>query len=272
MLETEDRPTGHDPNANRRPPGHWLLVAAAVAVIAVVGALLIAAAGDDDEIQVPATTPTTAPARDMLAMQETGVPEVEPGRYFIDPDGDDTTPLRVTYDIAAEGWGPWIGGLKNREGGHSSFSITTVTNVVRDGCTGQDPLAPTVGPTVDDLATALTQLAPFQVAAAPTDVTLLGYPGKHLELTVPDLKVTGDGNDTTRRFADCEEGELRSWISPLLGGPFWGYNGLAGSSEEFWILDVEGTRLVLVQLTSPDTPAQDVAERDAIFDSMQIEP
>ena len=71
-----------------------------------------------------------------------------------------------------------------------------------------------MGPTVDDLATALSQLAPFEVTAPPTDVTLFGYPGKHLELTVPD-----------RGFADCGNGELHSWISPLNGGSFSGYDG-----------------------------------------------
>lgn len=272
MLETEDRPIGHKPpTSRRRSPGGWLLAAAAVAVVGVVGALLVAAAGDDDEINVPATAPpTTAPAQDIMGLPE-GLAEIEPGRYFIDPDGDPTTPLRVTYEVAAEGWEPWIGAVKFRDGGHAGFSITTVTNVVTDGCTDHDPLVPPVGPTVDDLATALTQLPPFRVTAAPTDVTLFGYPGKHLTLTVPaDLRVADDGDDRT--FPDCSDGELHSWIAPLLDGSFWGYLGLPSMTEEFWILDVGGTRLVLVKLTSPSTPAQDITQRDAMFDSIRIEP
>ena len=78
-----------------------------------------------------------------------------------------------------------------------------------------------MGPTVDDLAAALSQLAPFEVTAPPTDVTLFGYPGKHLELTVPALPVTGGGDG--REFADCIGGKLHSWISPNLGGAFFGY-------------------------------------------------
>ena len=267
MLETEDRSTGQKPTPGRRSPGSWLLVAAAVAVVAVVGALLVAAAGDD-ETQVPATTPTTTPAVNITDYWEDN-PDLVPGRDLVDPDNDETTPLQVTYEVTAQGWASWIGALKFREHGHSSFSVTTVTNLVTDACSGHGPLDPPVGPTVDDLATALTQLAPFEVAAPPTDVTLLGYQGKHLELTVPDLTVTGVG--TQRRFSDCIDGELRSWISPLLGGAFVGYLGVPGSTEEFWILDVDGTRVVLVKLTSPDTPAQDVAERDAMFDSISIE-
>ena len=151
------------------------------------------------------------------------------------------------------------------------LSITTVTNLVTDGCLDHTPLEPPVGPTVDDLATALSQLAPFEVTAPPTDVTLLGYPGKHLELTVPDLGFTGGGE---AQFADCLDGELHSWISPLNDNgatSFSGYDG-PGETEEFWILDVEGTRLVLVKFDSPQSSAEDLAERDAIFDSIRIEP
>jgi hypothetical protein len=143
------------------------------------------------------------------------------------------------------------------------LTITTLDNLVSDGCRDVAPLEPPVGPTVDDLATALSQLAPFEVTAPPTDVTLLGYEGKHLELTVPDEGLT-----------DCPDGELHSWISPLNDNgatSFSGYNG-PGETEEFWILDVEGTRLVLVKWDSPQASAEAVAERDAIFDSIRIEP
>jgi hypothetical protein len=145
-------------------------------------------------------------------------------------------------------------------------------NLVTDGCTNHEPRAPRVGASVDDLATALTQLEPFQVAAAPTDVTLFGYSGKHVALTVPDLAVTEPDGSGNRAFADCVEGELHSWVSPLLGGSYWGYGGVTGSTEEFWILDVDGTRLVLEKLNGPNAQADNIAARDAMFDSIQIEP
>lgn len=123
---------------------------------------------------------------------------------------------------------------------------------------------------MDDLATALSQLEPFEVTAPATDVTLLGHPGKHLQLTVPDLPVTDTGNG--RLFTDCFEGELHSWISANLGGSFWGYNGEPGRTEDFWILDVDGTRLVIETNSSPASSPQDLAEMDAIFDSIRIHP
>lgn len=265
MLETEDRPTGHKPvTPRRRSPGRWLLVAAAAVAVAVVGTLLVALGNDDEEqVETATSPPTAAPAQDVTEVPgaSEGFPELEPGRYFVDPDGDDTTPLRVTYQVP-EGWSAWFGAVKfvTRGDGFTGLSIATVTNVVSDGCRDHTPLDPPVGPTVADLATALSQLAPFEVTAPPTDVTLFGYEGQHLELTVPD-----------RGFADCLNGELHSWIAPINDGSFSGYDG-PGQTEEFWILDVEGTRLVLVRFDSALSPAEDVAERDAIFNSIRIEP
>jgi hypothetical protein len=219
-------------------------------------------------------------------------PSLEPARYFVDPDGDDATPLRVTFQVATEGWGNWFGTVKHLPGdadGFTGLSITTVTNLVSDGCRDHTPLDPPVGPTVEDLAMALSQLAPFEVSAPPTDVTLFGYHGKHLELRVPPLKLTGKGewssSKNDAKFTGCVDGELHSWISPindrssgLLGhstspmrGAFNGYQ-VPGQTEELWIVDVQGTRVVLVSFDTPLSPAADIAERDAIFDSIRIEP
>jgi hypothetical protein len=250
-------------------------------VVAVVGTLLVAAGGDEQIDTVTPTPTTAAPAQDAM-QQMTG-----PGRYFVDPDGDDATPLRVTFQVATEGWQSWFGAVKFLPGeadGFTGLSITTVTNVVSDGCRDHTALDPPVGPTVDDLAIALSQLAPFDVTAPPTDVTLLGYQGKHLELTVPALPVTGSGQKNLARFAGCVDGELHSWISPINDrspgllahstspprGAFNAYQA-PGQTEEFWILDVEGTRVVLVSFDSPSSPAADIAERNAVFETIRIE-
>ena len=271
MLEIEDHPTtGDEPEPPRRgSPGRWLLVAAAVALVALVGALL--AAGGDDETEIDTATSVSTPnaPTDILSLEE-GLQYLEPGRYSIDPDGDPSTPLTVVYEVAAEGWSPWIGAAKFNDDGHVGLSITTVDNLVREGCRDQAPQNPAVGPTVDDLATALSALGPFVVSAPPTDVTLLGYPGKHLQLTVPDLPVSGFGNN--RVFKDCLGRDLLSWIAPNLGGAFHGYNGEPGRTEDFWILDVDGTRLVIETNQSPETPSQDLAEQEAILDSIRIQP
>jgi hypothetical protein len=84
----------------------------------------------------------------------------------------------------------WVGAAfrpREETDGHVGVSIMTVTNLVRDGCSDHRPADPRVRPSVDDLAAALADLAPFKVTAAPRHVTAFGYRGRHLELTVPDL-------------------------------------------------------------------------------------
>ncbi|MGH2754638.1 MAG: hypothetical protein ACRDLB_09400 [Actinomycetota bacterium] len=198
---------------------------------------------------------------------------LEPGTYFMDPDLDLSTTPRVVYTIPADGWSQWLGAVKFAEDGHVAVSISTVTNLVRHGCRDHSRADPPVGPTVDDLATALADLAPFRVTSAPTDITIYGYRGKHLELIVPDMRVEGPADD--RRFTECAGGKLKSWVDPLSepheGDAFYGYTG-PGYTEEFWILDVEGARVMIAAQRSPDSPAEDVAEMRAILDSIRIEP
>ena len=196
---------------------------------------------------------------------------LERGTYFIDPDGDPSTPLRVVYEVPVEGWSQWIGAVKFAdENGHVGVSITTVDNVVRQPCHDPSPADPPVGPGVDDLATALTDLPPFQVTSPPKDVTVDGYSGKHMELAVPDdIPVNNEG------FAGCLGDNLASWMSPTLGPPgdnaFSGYSG-PGYHEEFWILDVHGTRLMITAGRSAGMAAHDLAEQQDILDSIRIEP
>jgi hypothetical protein len=198
---------------------------------------------------------------------------LEPGTYFIDPDLDPSTPLRVVYEVPVEGWSQWIGATKSSDDGHVMVSITTVTNLVRHGCRDHSWADPPVGPSVNDLAVALADLAPFKVTSPPKDVTAYGYPGKHLELTVPDLPVEGHGDD--RHFTGCVDEYLKSWVGAIdtePGDAFYGYNAEPGRTEEFWILDVDGTRLMIEANWSPNSPRKDVAEMRAILESIQIEP
>ncbi|HYN31806.1 MAG TPA: hypothetical protein VES40_04215, partial [Ilumatobacteraceae bacterium] len=219
---------------------------------------------------VPATTVLPRDMGELFA--DGGFPPVEPGAYVIDPDGDASTPLTVAYDVPA-GWSAWPGAVKFYDpdptavlAGHVMLSITTVTNVVTDGCSDHSPADPAVGPTVDDLATALAELAPFEVSSPPTDVTVFGYQGKYVQLTVPDTPVAGES------FTDCVGGKIRSWIDRHNPAAFFGYNAEPGRTEEFWILDVDGTRLVIETNWSPASPEFDVAEMRSIFDSIRIQP
>jgi hypothetical protein len=230
--------------------------------------LALGACSAGPEAAGPSPTEATAssPAPEIRDIRELEFfAALEPGTYFIDPDQDPSTPLRVVYEVAEEGWSQWIGATKfHGEDGHVGVSIGTVANLVAHGCKDRSPADPPVGPTVEDLATALADLAPFRVTSAPADVTMYGYQGKHLELTVPDLPVEGVGHHG--------DGNLASWIDANEEGePFFGYTR-PGYTEEFWILDIEGTRLMIAAERTPGSPAQDLAEQRGILDSIRIEP
>lgn len=109
------------------------------------------------------------------------------------------------------------------------------------------------------------------MTSPPEDVSLDGYGGTHLELTVPKLPVDGTGDDIS--FRGCVGGKLKSWVAAIdtePGDAFYGYTG-PGYVEEFWILDVDGTRLVIEANWSPASPRGEVAEMRAILESIRIE-
>jgi hypothetical protein len=61
----------------------------------------------------PSPTPTI---QDVMELPDFA--PLEPGTYFIDPDHDPSTPLRVVYEVPVEGWSMWIGAAKFADDGH----------------------------------------------------------------------------------------------------------------------------------------------------------
>lgn len=218
-------------------------------------------------------SPTAAPAptypADVMEVPPFSPLEVE--TYFIEPVATD---MQVFYTIPTDGWLSWIGTFKPEQGTDTPYqsvgmSIVNVTNVVQQGCTTHAAANPPVGPTVDDMATALAALSPFVLTKPPSDVMVDGFSGRYLELTVPDLAVRVTGDDTA--FTDCTAGELNSWIGEPLGYAFYGYSH-PGQVEEVWLLDVDGTRLMIAAIWSPGSPEGDMSELRSILESIDIVP
>jgi hypothetical protein len=113
-------------------------------------------------------------------------------------------------------------------------------------------IVPPVGPTVDDLANALAAQE-MRGDALPTEVTIGGFSGKLVEMSVP----------TDIDFADCDDGYFYSWAGRYHQGP--------GQIDDVYILDVNGERQVLIAHHMPGVSAADLAEQQAILDSIDIE-
>jgi hypothetical protein len=107
-----------------------------------------------------------------------------------------------------------------------------------------------VGPSVDDFANALAN-HPLLDATTPTSISLGGYSGKYVDLQLP--------SDITCTFG------YYPWAPSIPA---------LGPSHKFhlWILDVEGIRVVVQTADFAGTTVSDLAELQAIVDSIQIEP
>jgi hypothetical protein len=174
--------------------------------------------------------------------------------------------LAVTFTVPG-GWeafagppgvlrGLWPTGEPGTGGpGGIAIQLRDVTTLKGDPChwSGHDDDIP-VGPTVDDLVQALQEQTAYE-ASDPVDVVVGGYAGQRVDIVSP----TGPFD------AGCDEGVWRFWDGEIYAqGPAnrWQTN----------ILDVDGTRLVIVVQDFPGTTAADRAELDAVVDSMVIEP
>ena len=149
------------------------------------------------------------------------------------------------------------------------LSVWNVGRVPRDPCRWKNGLT-SPGPTVDDLTTALTSQR-LRDASAPTPVTLGGYHGTYLEMSVPtDSVVTGDAD-----FEGCDDpgnghSDFVSWFG--VGGDSERYARVAGQIERVWILDVNGQRLVVDGIYSPDAMPRDIAQLEQVAASIHFDP
>jgi hypothetical protein len=141
--------------------------------------------------------------------------------------------------------------------GGQGISAWTVRNVYADPCKWAGTLLdPPIDPSVDGLVAGLMSQKDRH-ATAPTDVSLSGFTGKYMELTTPA------GIDV----ADCDGGEFRTWIDAN------GQRNLEADQRDLlWIVDVDGTRLVIDSALGPETTQQDRADRIQMVESIRIEP
>jgi hypothetical protein len=151
-------------------------------------------------------------------------------------------------------------------GGFRGLSVWDVGKVARNSCHSighlYDP-----GPTVDDLVAAL-EAQSMSHATKPTDVTLAGYPGKYLQWSVPkDWVVTGDSDFAGCDFQPNGHRDFVSWLGAGGEGERW--QQMAGQVDRFWILNVNGQRLVVDASYSPDTTQAQRDEEDRVVQSIQ---
>jgi hypothetical protein len=108
-----------------------------------------------------------------------------------------------------------------------------------------------VGPSANDFVDALAA-HPLLDVTTPVPVTLGGYSGKYLDLQVPS------------NIADCTAGYL-PWAPTY-------YAPAPNHRWHIWSLDVDGVRVVVLSEDFAGTSPADMAEMQAVIESIQIQP
>lgn len=134
--------------------------------------------------------------------------------------------------------------------------------VYGDPCDWVSTTPTTPATTVDEMVDALANQA-LRQASEPEDITVDGHAGKRIILTM------ADGMD----FDACDDGHFGLFGEP--GGStsddLWRYSQGPGQIEELWIVDVDGTLVVMDGVYYADSVQDAVDEMRAILASATFE-
>ena len=205
-----------------------------------------------------ASAPATTVASSVASVPFLGDGPLAPGTYRIKY----MLPLRVTVTVPAD-WGAveeWALGAFD---GHAYLALYRVQNVYSNPCrwTGTE-FVPKLGPTVDDLIVAMESFS-ARSPTEPANVTIAGRDAKMIQWTVP--------RDVD--FADCDEGQYRSWTKSSWMQDDFGvrYHQAPGQVDRIYMLDIDGERLVVDETWEPTVTSAQRAELDAVVATLTID-
>jgi hypothetical protein len=254
------------------PAVRYGLVAAVMVAAAVLGASILSrgTGGPPDPPPSPLATPGALPTAASL----------EPGSYVVANPYIDEDPLRsceqgcsdylsITFTVP-DGWASADGLVFKHldEPNEVAFSIWTPGDIYLDPCrwqtseVGPDTSAHTDNANgevvLDDLYPLLNQVG--RSASAPTNVTLGGERALRIEQSVSaDLDIS-----------TCDQGEFRSWTEWDVPGSANSHHA-AGQVDVVYFVDVDRRPLFIDASHMPGASVADLAELDAILDSMFID-
>jgi hypothetical protein len=231
--------------------------AALVAAAVLIGVLFVSGNGRSNigsSIPSPSAMQTASPSPTPVAsgsLPQAG--SVNQGTYTI----AEPFPIQLDLEIGP-GWTMWSPGVEAKTVALYKLSpdppvgqalgFLIVDNVLADPCdAAAGAMDPPVGPEPIDLAEALAAQTGTE-STDPVPVEIDGYSGVFL-----DYRNTGGG--------EC--GSMQRWP---------GRDSLVGERDQVWILDIDGTRLVIDAASFEGTAEENVAEMRTIVESMTIGP
>jgi hypothetical protein len=244
------------------------IAAAAVVVIAVVGINLLPASGEvggsgpavsptPSPSPTPPPSPSPTPAAAFPPARELAI-----GRHSMTLAG-----VPLSLSVPTPGWvsnGLWGIGKSAEVGPDGAEFILwpdeAPVGVFADPCSREK--APPIGPSAADLAAAVAALPRTDLVSGPSDVTVGGYPAKHVVLTFGE---EADCNVDGRLSAD----EFYLWYAPSESDAR--YASELGSTIRVWIVDVDGAIVWIDGETYKGAGPEPGKEIQQIVDSIQFE-
>jgi hypothetical protein len=178
-----------------------------------------------------------------------------PGAYRVIRGG--VPPVQITVPAGWEGFGGVAIVKNDRPGGDVVASIAfwpsqQVSQIYADPCNWKDGFVePQPAQEPAAIAEALAN-QPQRGDAQPVDVSVDGHDGKMIELTVPRIDLS-----------QCDDGEVDSWLGRGHQVP--------GEIDRVYLIDVDGSLLVIDVMYTPDVTSPIRAELDSMFNSIVIE-
>lgn len=258
--------------------GIGLAAAAVVVAVVFIGAQLLGPPGGGfggPGHEEPTPTPDASVAEPTPSPTAwSGLPE---GPFVIADDA-----VRVTVAVASPGWTAlpeFDAASKDDDSLDAPESVGaallawtwpagTGFDVYGHPCQWATTIPETPATTPDEIAAAFTAQA-LTGSAESVDVTVGGYAGKAVTLTVP---LSLDLPDATRdeKFADCDNAIFGFYGVEGEPEPARNAQG-AGQIDELWILDVDGSIVILDATYGPAAPADLVAELRTLAESATFE-
>ncbi|MEP7378582.1 MAG: hypothetical protein ABI725_03370 [Chloroflexota bacterium] len=247
------------------------LAAAAIVLIAVVGIQFLPLNGAIGSPPTSAPTPTASPTAMPTAPGATPVADPQSrltaGTYVAHPFGPPNQAMGITFTVPSDSWealadpGHTTGIAWAGDSAGVGMGFVRATSLNGDPCHWSGAADDVdVGTTVEALVTALTSADDF-TASEPSNVTLGGFSGQKLVLTMPST-LTAGGNTQ----AGCDEQQY----SIFNGEGFTIYAQGPENLWTLWILDVAGERLVIQRSEFANSPAERRQQLDSIVDSIVI--
>jgi hypothetical protein len=218
-------------------------------------AALVSCTSEDPE-PTAADTPASSTADEATAVplaDQLGDSPLDPGRYIVSVIDADSASLLPVLSVP-EGYDRIEGGVGVQADDLERYLwVWDVSSVFTHPC---DATAEPVGPSVADLAEALAAQQ-LRKGTDPVPVTIGGYDGLYVELTVPDEVDAGD----------CPGGVFKLWPGRLQR-----YEEILGQVDMVWIVDVDGQRFVVDAAYEPTASPDEVAELEEMVTTATFTP